>query len=295
MNITFIGLGGMGTAMVERLLLANYPVIVFNRSPEKALPLVTLGAIASQSIPEAVANADIVLSCLLDDQAVLEVTKAMLSALKPGAIHVGLSTILPETAEILQTLHQAVQTHYIAGAVLGVPAAVRAGNLTVYCAGNEAALTCITPVLASFAERIMPLGNETEIKAPNFMKICVNYSLMTTLELMSELYVFAEKSGVEQSIVKLALEQIYAHSAFKRYIGKIADRDFDNVNFSMTVAQKDVRIFTKAFNDVGVKPELANLVSTRLQQGVAAGMAQKDWSGIYEVVRAAAGLADKKP
>lgn len=290
MNISFIGLGGMGTAMVERLLLANYSVTVFNRTPEKIQPLVKLGAKASESVAAAVAQADVVMTCLFDDQAVLDVTRDMLTALPRSAIHVGLSTILPETAETLQKLHAAAQTHYVAGAVLGVPIAVRAGKLTVFCAGNSEAIETVMPLLATFAEKIIPMGDEKDIKYPNFMKICTNYSLVTALELMSELYVFAEKSGIEQSAVKMVLEQIYTLPAFQRYIGKIADRDFDNVNFTMAGGQKDVGIFIKAFTDVGVKPELGNLLQARFQKAMDSGLDKKDWSGIYEVVRAEADL-----
>lgn len=290
LKIAFIGLGAMGTAMVERLLLAHYSVTVFNRSPEKILPLVKLGAHASESIATAVAHADVVLTCLLDDHAVLDVTRDMLVGLPAGAIHVGLSTILPETAEIVQKLHQASHSHYVAAAVLGVPIAVRAGKLTAFCAGDQSSVETITPLLATFAEKIILLGDENDIKAPNFMKICINYSLMTALELMSELYVFAEKSAVSQSVVKMALEQIYAHSAFTRYIDKIATRDFDNVNFAMTGGEKDAKIFLKAFTEVGVKPELGNLLQTRFQKAIATGLEKKDWSAIYEVVRTEAGL-----
>ncbi|MBX9704752.1 MAG: NAD(P)-dependent oxidoreductase [Gammaproteobacteria bacterium] len=290
MNISFIGLGAMGTAMVERLLLANYSVTVFNRTPEKTLPLVKLGAKASASIAAAVANADVVMTCVLYDQAALDVTRDMLTALQPGAIHIGLSTILPETAEALQKLHATTQTHYVAGAVLGVPVAVRAGKLTAFCAGNPDAIETVTPLLATFAEKIIPMGDEKDIKYPNFMKICTNYSLVTALELMSELYVFAEKSGIEQSAVKMVLEQIYAHPAFRRYIDKIAQRDFDNVNFAMAGGQKDVKIFVKAFTDVGVKPELGNILHARFQKAMVSGLDKKDWSGIYEVVRAEADL-----
>ncbi len=50
---------------------------------------------------------------------------------------------------------------------------------------------------------------------------------------MSELFVFSEKCGLDKNIVRMGLHQVYGHSAFKRYIDKIAERDFDNVNFTM--------------------------------------------------------------
>ena len=120
----------------------------------------------------------------------------------------------------------------------------------------------------------------------------MNYSLMTAIELMSELFVFAEKSGLDIKIVKMGLQNIYGHPAFKRYIDKIAERDFDEVNFTMMGGQKDARIFKQAFLEAGVTPELTNLLNQRYDTALSLGMKDKDWSGIYEVVRKQSGLKD---
>jgi 3-hydroxyisobutyrate dehydrogenase-like beta-hydroxyacid dehydrogenase len=144
--------------------------------------------------------------------------------------------------------------------------------------------------MSSFAENVFPLGNEANITAPNLIKICLNYSLMTALELMSELFVFAEKSNLDKDLVKKVLNQIYGHPAFKRYIDKIGDRQFDEVNFTMKGGQKDARIFQRAFAEAGVTLELSNLLTSRFDSALSFGMQEKDWSGIYEVVRKQSGL-----
>lgn len=292
MNITFVGLGSMGAAIVERLLLAHFAITVFNRTPEKSEPLIRLGAINATSIEEAVSQADVIITSLLDDHAVLEVTAAMLATIKPGAIHVGLSTVSPNTAEKLLELHQKQHSHYISGVVLGVPAVVKANGLTTFCAGDKAVLERVYPILSIFSEHVIPLGDEANIKAPNLMKICMNYSLMTAIELMSELFVFAEKSGLDKDILKMGLQNIYGHPAFKRYIDKIAERNFDEVNFTMTGGQKDARIFKQAFSEAGVTAELTDLLNQRYDTALSLGMKDKDWSGIYEVIRKQSGLLD---
>lgn len=65
MKITFIGLGKMGTALVERLLAAGYEVTVFNRTSSKMKSLLALGAIAGNSIKDSVKHADIVMTSLI--------------------------------------------------------------------------------------------------------------------------------------------------------------------------------------------------------------------------------------
>jgi len=83
----------------------------------------------------------------------------------------------------------------------------------------------------------------------------------------------------------MGLQQIYGHPAFKRYIDKIANRDFDTVNFTMIGGQKDAGIFRAAFASAGVTSELCDLLNERYHDAVLAGMKDKDWSGIYEIVR----------
>jgi len=283
MKLTFIGLGKMGSAMVERLLQAGYEVAVYNRTPAKTISLVEKGAIAKDSVIEAVKDADVVMSCLLDDKAVTDVSNELLPYLKPGAVHISLATILPDTAVSLSQLHQKHNCFYLSAVVLGVPKVVKKGELTTFCAGEDQAIETAMPLLETFSSRVIPLGND--VKAPNVMKICMNYSLMTAIELISELYAFAEKSGLDSEIVKMGLHQIYGHPGFKGYIDKIHARNFDEVNFDMLGGNKDVTLFQQAFNKVGVAPELANVVKSRFNKALKEGMENKDWSGIYEIVR----------
>ena len=70
-KITLIGLGKMGSALATRILQGGYPLVVYNRTPGKAEVLTQLGATEAPSLSAAIATADIVMTCLLDDAAVL--------------------------------------------------------------------------------------------------------------------------------------------------------------------------------------------------------------------------------
>jgi 3-hydroxyisobutyrate dehydrogenase-like beta-hydroxyacid dehydrogenase len=288
MKITLIGLGKMGTAVAERLLSTDHKLTIFNRTLSKMAPLVTLGATPSNSIEQAVKHAEIVITVLLDDQAVLEVTNQLIENMQPNAIHLGLATILPDTAKIVEEKHKMHNSYYVSATVLGVPSVAREGKLMTFCAGNDAKVTRVMPLLEAISQEVISLGSQ--IFAPNVMKICMNYSLITTIELVSELYVFAEKSGVSTELVQNALHKIYGHPAFKRYVDKIHNRNFDEVNFDMIGGNKDVRVFQEAFSRAGVSPEIGNIVRSRFISALAQQMENKDWSGIYEIIRAEAGL-----
>src|SRR5271156_3285921 len=92
--IAFLGLGKMGFAMAANLQRAGYPLVVWNRSPEKAGPLLAAGARFAESPAAAARAADIAISSLADDaslRAVVSGPDGVLAGLRPGASHIGTS------------------------------------------------------------------------------------------------------------------------------------------------------------------------------------------------------------
>lgn len=291
MKVTVVGLGKMGSAMAERIIQSGHEVTVYNRSAEKMAPLLDLGAKGAESIASAVASAEVVISSLFDDDALREVclsAQGLIESLPDHAVHVSTATILPATAQAVAKAHADAGKQYVSAAVLGIPQVAREGKMLSFCAGAQTATNAVEPILKTFCEEVQNLGNNPQ--APLVMKVGLNYALIASLELISELYVFFEKSGVDPALMQEGLHRIYAHPGYKRYIDKIKDRDFDRVNFDMRGGLKDASVFQKAFTDAGVPPGLGDLVKSRFISALANQMDDKDWSGIYEVIRQEAGL-----
>src|SRR3954463_11246826 len=122
-SIGFVGLGNMGAAMATSLLKAGFSVRVYNRTVEKARPLMAQGATLARSPADAVERGGIVLTMLTDDRAVEAVTlgtNGVLERLGNG-IHVSMSTIAPHTARRLAGLHRERGASYVASPVFGKP------------------------------------------------------------------------------------------------------------------------------------------------------------------------------
>lgn len=287
-KIVLIGLGKMGTAIAEKLLEAGHALVVFNRTQNKAEPLQKMGAQVADSIQSAVSDADIIFTSVIDDEALLSVSKEILAHSKKGAIHVSTSTILPNTAKQLETMHQETSCIYIASPVLGIPKAVKAKKATTFCSGHQPTIEKIIPLLETYSAMVENMGEE--ISHANVFKVCMNYSLITAIELISELYAFAEKSGVDKEYIQGALKYMYAHPAVHVYIDKIYHRDFDQVNFDMKGGNKDIHLFQKAFLDAGVSPDLASVFENKVTEALANKMENKDWSAVSDVIRRRSGL-----
>jgi len=287
-RIVLIGTGSMGSAMAERLLSCGYSLTVYNRTKEKAMPLASMGANVAGSIEEAMKNAEIVFTSLINDEALMDVSQAILKSMTKGFIHVSTSTILPKTASSLAKIHADAGAAYVAAPVLGIPPTLRKQEATTFCAGSQKAIDQVIPLLQTYSKSVQNLGDE--VSHANVLKISMNYTLITAIELISELYVFAEKSGVDKGMIRDSLKQVYSHPAVHVYIDKIYDRDFDDVNFDVKGGNKDVRLFQEAFLDVNVSPDIANTVQNKFNQALAEGITNKDWSVVSEVIRRRSGI-----
>jgi len=289
-KVTVIGLGKMGTVLASRLLQQGFELTVYNRTLSKMQPLISAGARDASSMREAVKDADVVITSVLDDKAILEIVageNGFLNALKPGAIHIGTSTIMPQTSKELMQLHQKQGSIYLAGNVLGVPKTAEKGLLTTIVAGDSTAINQCEPLFGAYSAKIVKVGDKAY--QANVMKICCNYFLATAIEAMGELYVFAEKSDLNSEFLAAFFHDVFAHPAFKLYVDKIKERNFE-ANFELSGGLKDITLFQQAFTDVLVPSDIANIIKTKFTIAMAHGMAHQDWSAVTEITRMQAGL-----
>jgi 3-hydroxyisobutyrate dehydrogenase-like beta-hydroxyacid dehydrogenase len=288
MKITLIGLGKMGTALAERLLVAKAPLTVFNRTKEKMQHLIQAGAKGAETLEEAVKGAQVVVTCLLDDQAVLQTMEAWMPVLESQSIHIGTSTILPETSKKLTDLHDQKNSIYIGGTVLGVPAVAAKGELTSFVAGDTKTIEQYRWVFQSYSSTIIQVGLQPY--QANVVKIGMNYLLASAIQTIGEIYTFVEKSGVDVTIMSTLFHSVFSHPSFRLYVDKIKNRQFNEVNFELKGGLKDINLFQRAFTDVHVVPGIANVIKDRLIIALAHHMEHQDWSAVTEVTRQLAHL-----
>ncbi|MGI9316318.1 MAG: NAD(P)-dependent oxidoreductase, partial [bacterium] len=150
-KLGFIGIGLMGRPMVIRLLMADYEVFAWNRSPEKLKEVVSAGAVPCESACEVAANANIVLLCLADGDAVTHVVtdKPFLDALSPDKILVDLSSIPPDTTlRTSELIEKSTGAKWIDAPVSGGVPGAEQGTLVIMAGGEELAIETVKPVLA---------------------------------------------------------------------------------------------------------------------------------------------------
>ena len=127
--------------------------------------------------------------------------------------------------------------------------------------------------------------------ANTLKKLCINYTAISLIEIFSEVYAFADKAGANLDVLKDFLQDAMGHPAFKMYAGKLRARDFaGKAGFAMTGGLKDVTLMLKASSQIGVPFEVGQIIKTKMEAAIKAGMGEQDWSSIYEITRKNAGL-----
>jgi 3-hydroxyisobutyrate dehydrogenase-like beta-hydroxyacid dehydrogenase len=293
MKIAFLGLGRMGSAIAGRLAASGaHELTVWNRTAEKAAPFRDRGVAFAGAPQEAVAGADLVVSCLFDDAAVealFQPRSAVVAAMRSGAIHLGITTVSADCANRLQALHAANGTRYVAGPVLGRPDVAAAGELTELLAGDASAIAEIEPVCRLYAARIVPLPGPAS--AANNQKLCANFFLAAVVEAMGECFTLADCLGASREAQRLMFTQSFALPALKSYAERLYVRDADgSTGFSMTAGLKDLRLIRAAAEGANCPVEIADAIVAKMEDAIAEGMADKDWSSVQEITRKRAGL-----
>ena len=166
-TIAFLGLGVMGGPMAAHLARAGHQVTGWNRSPERGaawserFAAEGLALKLAGSVAEAVAGADVVLTCLGNDQDVAGMVlgpDGVLAQLRPGALFIDHTTISPAMARTIAAEAAERGVMAVDAPVSGGQAGAENGKLAIMCGGTEAAMAAATPVMQAFAARIVHIG-----------------------------------------------------------------------------------------------------------------------------------------
>ncbi|MER6666864.1 NAD(P)-binding domain-containing protein [Amycolatopsis japonica] len=198
-SVTVIGLGGMGGGMAHSLLREGFAVTVFNRSAEKAMPLVRAGAVHAETVAGAVAGADALVLSLADESAVDELmSDEVVSRLEPGTVIVDTTTVSPSYARDAAARLAASGVERLEACVVGNPEMAMAGRLRVFVSGEESTVDLLEPLLSALAQEIRYLGAAGSASA---LKLALNLLLGVQTAALAEAADFAEASGLGRELL----------------------------------------------------------------------------------------------
>ena len=201
----FVGLGNMGSQMARNL--ATYAeqnglpaVRVWNRTRSKIEPLAQeANCEIVSSLEEVAEKCDVVHTCLANDLVALSVYRQFFSTKSAGTILVDHSTLYHTTAVTLQTEAAQVGMHYLSCPVFGPPAAAKSAQLLVVLSGDAASRDLVRQyIVPTIGKGALDAGEDASQGA--LMKLLGNNCILGTIELLSESFTLAEKTGFDVSL-----------------------------------------------------------------------------------------------
>ena len=283
MTVSILGLGAMGARMAARLLDAGHTVTVWNRTPERAAPLVAAGARLGASPCDAASGADIVVSMVTDDDASRAVwtgPKGTLAGLATGAVAVESSTLSPSwTTDLAASVRDAGAT-FLDAPVAGSRPQADAGALIYLVGGDAEAVERVRPVfevLGGAVHHVGPVGQGAAIK------LAVNALYAVQVAAVAEQLAMLRAAGVDEARAAEVLGATpVASPAAVGAMGAIVARRFDPL-FPIDLVEKDLRYAVAAARAGGAEApvtEAARAVFGRAQE---AGLGGDNITGVAQL------------
>ena len=291
-KIGFIGLGIMGRPMAENLREAEYELLVYNRTEEKADDFVEGGGEKASSPREVAEKSDVVITMLPDSPQVEELVlgeDGVAAGIGDGKLYIDMSSIAPATA---RKVHEALTekgVEALDAPVSGGQPAAESGDLAIMVGGSDDAVERARPILEVMGKAVThigPPGAGQVAKAANQVVVAL------TIQAVSEALTLARKSGVDAAKVREALLGGLAQSKILEMHGeRMLERSFDP-GFKLSLHRKDLAIALQAAREEGV-PLLATAQAAEVMNAlIASGHGDDDHAVIASFYEEAAGVSE---
>jgi len=270
--IGFIGLGLMGSNMVENLQKKGFEPIVMDLNKEAVAAVVARGATEATSAKELAAASDIVMLCLTTSKVVEMLVYAedgILAGIKEGAVLVDFGTSIPASTRKIGADLARKGAGMIDAPLGRTPAHAKDGLLNIMAAGDEATFDKVKPVLDMQGENVFYLGT---LGAGHTTKLINNFMGMTTVTAMSQAFAVADLAGVDRQQLWEIMSTGPSNSPFMQFCKNYAVDGVSDLGFSINNANKDLGYFLEMVKDLNTESQIAEGTSSNLQAAVDAGM-----------------------
>jgi 3-hydroxyisobutyrate dehydrogenase-like beta-hydroxyacid dehydrogenase len=197
-KLGFIGVGYMGRPIAQRLLEAGFRLSAYDRHRSKAEELIRYGGTVADSVAELSSSCDVVLSCLANDEAVLNIYRGadgVFAAANRGSLVIDLSTVNPQTSRELSRLGAERGVHVLDVTISGSTPVAERGALTLFGGGDPACFAAAESIFKAIAKKYFYLGPSG---SGAIMKLVVNSLLGIGMQAIAEALVLGEKGGLDR-------------------------------------------------------------------------------------------------
>lgn len=292
-TIGFVGLGAMGSGIVQRLLDAGRPVTGWNRTKEKGEELIAAGMGWADTPREVAGESDVVLTMLTNADAVEAVVRGpdgIIAGLRRDAVLLDMSTIAAERSRALAREVAAAGGTMLDAPVSGSMATLAEGQLSIMVGGDEAAFDRVRPILLDVGPKVTHIGGNGQAL---IMKVAINLALIVQVVSFCEGVALAEKQGIDREIAVDAMLKSVVASPVLGYRGPfILEGRMPEVAWAdVDLQQKDAVLALDLARTTGVPAPMIAAANEMLNACRGLGIGEHDFVVVHEVYRRLAGMA----
>jgi 3-hydroxyisobutyrate dehydrogenase-like beta-hydroxyacid dehydrogenase len=290
-KLGFIGLGNMGSRIAQRLLDHGYPLVAYDRDIAKAEAVAAKRGFAAKNIPELARTADVILSCLTNDEAVQSVytgPAGVFAEARPGTIVLEMSTISPESSRELHRLGAKTGIEVLDVAISGSTPAAEQGIVTLLAGGSQDLFRAAEPIFQSIAKQYFLLGGPGSGTA---MKLVVNTLLGLGMQAIAEAVVLGETVGLNRErLLEVLSKTAVIAPAHVGKLARVAINDY-TPQFPLRLMNKDFQLILKAAAEAHIHLP-ATEAAFRVNSEELARHNEDDFSAVLRRMEEVAGIAD---
>jgi 3-hydroxyisobutyrate dehydrogenase-like beta-hydroxyacid dehydrogenase len=289
-NLGFVGLGVMGSEMVNRLLGKGHTVTGYNRTSTKAEWLVKKGMKWADSPRAVSAAADITFSMVTNSaalEAIVEGPDGMLSSLTAGKILVDMSTVSPEVSQSIAAKVRQKGSDMLDAPVSGSVITLQQGKLSVMVGGRAETFERVKSVLYDLGPKVTHVGDNGLALV---MKIATNLSLAVQMLAFSEGILLAEKSGIARETAVDVLTHSAVASPMIQYRGPFVLKMPEEAWFNVNMMQKDMLLALELGRKVDVPMPTTAVSNEFLTAARGMGLVEKDFAVVFDVLAQMSGV-----
>ncbi len=290
-NIGFVGLGVMGSHIVERLLGKGHAVTGYNRTRGKAEWLVERGMKWGES-PRAVADAtDVTFSMVTNSAALEAITEGpdgIIAGLSTAKIIVDMSTVSPQVSRQVVAKVREKGADMVDSPVSGSVSTLQEGKLSIMVGGRKETFERVKPILEDIGPTVTHVGGNGLAVS---MKIAVNLSLAVQMLAFCEGVLLAEKSGIARETAVNVLTHSAVASPMLQYRGPFVLRQPAEAWFDVNMMQKDMVLALEMGRELNVPLPTTAVSNEFLSAARAMGLEKQDFAAVFEVLAKMAGVA----
>ena len=286
MQIGFIGLGTQGAILVRNLFDKGHKLHLYNLTTQK-MQMYKEDAHLHDSLLSIAPACDIILSIVSDDKAVQAISlgkEGLVENMRPGAVHICLSTISPSISTSLNQAHKEKEIDYITATVIGRPEAARNRNLVICYSGYSPKKETIFSILEDLGgAKIFEFGDDPKMAAA--VKVCNNFLIVAAIEAMGETFNLIEKAGVDPKLFyEMITDTVFNSPIYKNYGKIITEKNYKEAGFTSQLGLKDTKLALGMADESSTPLPLGDLIRNRFFINHNHGRNDWDWTSIVTVI-----------